>query len=1106
MNWTPEQQQAITSLAPRICVDAGAGSGKTRVLIDRIVHLIEADHAELDEIVAITFTEKAAGEMKARLRRAFREKATPDDPDIMSRWRNLEQRVESARITTIHAFCAGLLRENALRQGLDPDFAVLAEDDALLLRHETVTTALHGRLDDHDEAALLLAEAWGVAELTRRLKSMLNQRAVIDRAPAVFWEGSLADLQAHCAAVAAREADDHIRRMQHDPAVTRRSKQLRDFDGACAKEDDAREVLRTAQLALLEMILEGAPVQDIRAHHAEVDTRTARGTRKTNWTCDPEELAAIQKKVKEWLNKHIPAPQPDPEIEAQSAELVRALCTVYRHIAEAWDTAKCAANGFDFDDLIARTHHTLESDQALRERAAAGIRFLLIDEFQDTDAHQLAIARLLCDAPGGPALFIVGDAKQSIYAFRGAEVEVFAQERQRATEMVRLADNFRTVPEVMAFVNDLFGRSNQLAAVETPFRPMAAHRSPAGGERVTFLLPTAEEGEKVKADEGRDREAVLLAGHIAEICAPDAPELVFDETTNAYRRAGYGDVAILLRALSNVHQYEAALRRAGIPYTLVAGQGFYERPEVLDVLALLRFVLDPHDEHALAAFLRGPFVSLSDEDLLRLHEHGPLCTVFASDDVPENLDAPAVLTRARALVADLRGHGSLAPGAFLRYLLERTQVEAVLVGQFLGVQRVSNLGKLVEKADAFSAGRTPTLHAFVQYLGEVRSQAVREGEAMLQAEGSVTIMTIHKSKGLEFPVVAVSTSHTPRSESAPFMAHRDLGLAAAGPGPDGERRHGLLDDAIRARETEESEAERARLLYVALTRARDCLLISGPPQPAEASWLGMMDETFALMDRAHGSTVGGLGWQGAIHREAALPSPAAAATPEPPAAWPERLGPVPAPASPRRVFSVSALLDAMAHGADPEEERPRDSEEDAGLGRSFAMARGTAVHAMFEHWDFASGKLPDLERIAAEAGLGLGKRKGLVTDMEAIAERFRATDLHGRLQVERRILREAPFVLNLEDAVINGTIDAMLPDGTMIDYKTGQPEDTRQARYEWQLLLYAAAAARLGKAEPREGLLVYVDVGKVHRVPITPADMDHALRQARETVARLCAG
>ena len=1113
-------------MARRLCVDAGAGSGKTRVLVERILHLIEHENARLDRIVAITFTEKAAGEMKARLRRAFREKAPRDDRKMMSHWRELERQVETARISTIHAFCAGILRENALRLGLDPDFTVLAEAELELLLDETVTRALHALLDEEDRAALSLSAEFGAGRIIDILKQMLKQRDALDSRAKELPLEDPETLRLVWKDLVETEYARRLKAMAGSPAIRDMIEALESFDGLCHKDKDGREVLRRLQADLLHLVYSGAPMEKIVESARGVIAQKATGTSKKNWDEDTDHdlLKDLQNKIKEFCKDDLLPPEFNVEEETIAARHTVSLWAVSRHIAGAFEAARRRIDGLDFTDLILRTRDVLESSETVRLRVARSIDHLLIDEFQDTDDVQLAIARALADETGGPDLFIVGDAKQSIYRFRGAQVEVFAEAREEADRGIRLNTNFRSLPDVLAFIDTFFRDSRQLHAVEPDFQGIGIHRAETGEERVEFLIPEDQDGVKRYVEVGRRAEAELIAWRIRAMLDGSNPVIVFDETAQAFRPARLDDMAILFRSTSDLYIYEEALRHAGIDYALIAGQGFYERQEIRDIVNLLKVVCDPWDETALLGFLRGPIAGLSDNTLARVTASAGLAAVFQKDEAeimalfpPDDADFERMKS-ARELMDDLRALTSLPLTVFLRQVLDRTAFEALLLDQYLGLQKALNVRKLLELAADFAHQRPATLRAFVQYLDEAGGGVVREGEALLlpRGAGAVTLMTVHKAKGLEFPVVFLADmSRKPGGgqKSNPLRLHRKLGFVLCGKDSVGETLKPALAKTIQHREKEEDDAEQARILYVALTRARDHLVLCGAPDTTEGAWMHRMDKQFDLFQREDNDIVEGTGWRVRIWRKARSTPPGIADRSSAPPLDVDNIArsiaAIPPVPSLQRTISVSALLNVWDGVPDEEDDRPdRDPAEYDALGDSGAanpMHRGILIHRLFEAWDFQQDTLPSVNALIAGARLGFRAQARLDVEatINAIADRFRQGDLFQRLARESHLQREAPFYLKIGETLLSGTIDLLLEDGTIVDYKTGRPHPERNRRYTRQLRLYAAAVQSLLNKRPPKALLAYVDHGIVEEVAVTQTDIQSTLDEAREVLARM---
>jgi ATP-dependent helicase/nuclease subunit A len=1106
MDLTQQQRDAIETTAPLVCVDAGAGSGKTFVLVQRMAHLLEHRLADLDEIVAITFTEKAAAEMKARLRRTFREQAGRH-AETMKFWRELEQRLDGARISTIHAFCMRLLKENALALGIDPDFGLLTDAENRMESERIARDTIHDMLAGEDAAAITLARQYRVSRITEMMAELLPQGYALEPGAAPFDYGAPAALMDAWRARVEEELTTAVRA----PHTTER---LRELDGTlrfigdcCTEPTDKMEAARRAAAGVIQTLLsDKLSLERLVALRRELKACDLRGGSKKNWE-PPEALADAKEAVREartLLETLLPEAS-TPEDEARAAEFTCALMAVFRRTWEAWQAHKQQRRAMSFDDLIHQTERALRRPEVCAE-TARGIRFLLIDEFQDTDGAQLAIAQALNTAPDGPALFIVGDPKQSIYRFRGADVTVFQIERDRAAgHVLPLNQNFRTVRPILEFVNDFFQRSGLLSAVEKEFLGLAAYRAAEDAPRIEFLAAQpADEDDKRKAKESRQMEAALIAARIAELCGPAGPETVWDAKAERFRRAQPGDFAILMRAMSNVHLYEEALRRTGIEYGLTAGSGFYERQEVLDILNLLKVALDPWDEPALLACLRSPVCGLSDDAIYAVCREAPLSRAFADGLVPQELPDGEPLGDAWALLRELHEARYLPAGEFMERLLERTKYEAVLQALPMGLQRASNLRKL---ADLASGMGTTSLRGLMRYLDEMRSRAIREGDAGMQPSetGAVTIMTVHKSKGLEFPIVFLADSGAKiQSDRDAVRYHPNFGPMLSGIDDEGQKKLAMIGELIKARNKSEGLAEHARLLYVGMTRARDYLVLSGSPEPAANSWLEALEGTFGALARSDGETFSGSSWEAVVRRTATAAEAPHRAREADGVDWDACLARATQPITmaPRMPgYSVSALLQALADDPTEPHDEARHESGDA-LPNRAVLARGSAAHAYFERWRFGDAP-PDAAALLLALAYPEAQSAALCGELDAMAAWFVQTPLYARLTLDAAPLKEHPFALRVEDAIVSGTIDLLLSDGTIVDYKTGKRHAEREQRYGWQLQWYAAAVRALGGNTPSEAWLVYVDGQELVPVDVSEAAVETAMETARAALRRL---
>jgi len=938
---------------------------------------------------------------------------------------------------------------------------------------------------------------------------MLGNRALVAtiRAKGLFLNDPAA-LALAWRRLAVEENGRRLILLRQDPQLSALESELAAMNGCCDDPQDNREKLRTN---LVNGLRELRASMDA-AHTYIIINRTraldAKGGSKRQWASGKafDRVLEIRNEFRDLCAPYLP-PDEDPAIEAKSAHMTCDLLAVLSHVEDALRRETTENVARDFDDLINDTFEVLRTNKEIRDRTARGIRHLLIDEFQDTDSRQLAIARLLVhesDVDPQPELFIVGDAKQSIYYFRGAEVEVFAEAREAAGKTIRLERNFRSVPEVLEFANDFFAQSRALSAVEPEYKRIEPDRKRLNACRVEFLIPLGRDKKTAIKDYRKD-EAELIAGRIAQMCHA-APVSVSDPDTGESRPARFGDAAILFRALRDVYLYESALRRRNIPYMVIAGTGFYERQEVADMRNLLAVIVDPSNEMALLGLLRSPMAGLSDESLVSLCDRRRLVQAFRAKEVPAGFPQPERLEHARQLVCNLRANREMPLPAFLRHVLDRTQYEAILAGQFLGPQKVGNVHKMIDLAEAFSRGSAGGLGAFVRYLDEVAAQEIREGEAAIQPEGvdSVTLMTIHKSKGLEFPIVVVPdlARNLAAGRSSDVLLHRDLGVAVKVAGEQGEPKSCSMYTLIQRARDEHETAENARVLYVAMTRARDWLLLAGAPidKGADTSWMGAIDKVYKILEKNDGDVLRGDGWCAVIRKQPGperIPEPAVeSGSPLTDQDVLRRMGRIEAVAPARKTFSVSEIVNM------PDGDQVLAAE--GGRERSKALLRGTLIHRILEEWDWKSDPGTLVQRVFNEEGPASPRYAELERNLLAVAERLRSLPIARHIAAQAAgAQREAPFLLRVDDALVSGTVDLLLSDGTIIDYKTGERHDEVHARYTWQVQLYAAAVHQLQGIDPSAAYLLYLDLGELVEVEITRAAVEAALTRTRDAITLL---
>ncbi len=1044
---TDEQQAAVRRRSESLLVSAAAGSGKTSVLVERFVAAIREDGVAPGRILAITFTERAAGELRERVRERL----------LGLGDRQAARDTEVAFVGTFHGFCARLLRAHPLAAGLDPDFAIAEEGMAARLRERAFEAAVRELLGDERERAVDLLAAYNVD----RVRTMVEQ---------VYLE-----LRS---------------RGQRLPRLPQPAPQA-DADRPDADRPDA--------------------------DRSDAD-----------------------------------------RLDVDAAAACRLLDDLLVRFGAAYERAKHARGCVDFDDLELLAQQLLSERESVREAWSQRFELLMVDEFQDTNARQLAILRALDRAN----LFTVGDELQSIYGFRHADVSLFRARRDELAERdasLSLTRNFRSDEPVLDVVNAVF------AERFAHFRPLRAGEREV--EREAAVQPAVE---LLLTDTAGWEEQQELAAEVAAGLAP-APTWRQAEARMLARRiaelvrggeAPAGDIVVLLRAAGDLEVYERALQLHGLR-TLAAVGAFWGHQQIGDLIAYLRALANPLDELALYGYLASPLGGCSRDCLALLaraaqgQRRGAWETALGAAGGEGELISPladadrAALARACTLLASERADASLrAIAALIERAIAATGYREHVLALDWGERRLANVHKLLRLARRFEAEEGRDLRAFLDHVEHLADGARVEPDAPVEGvqPDAVRLMTVHAAKGLEFPVVCVADlGRQPSSRMPDLLVDGDrLGVrlmrldgAASSPALDYE----ALAEQRRAREAEEED----RILYVAMTRARERLLLSGAasfarwPRPgpgaAPISWLApaLSQQLPQVLCEGHGAlfdlplVAGGApavrcrvcSPAAAFAREALVgdipppPAPAAqAGAASATSASAPALAPLagqsppsarPTPRAPRDVqasgaggpgdaqagadglqavatLSYSALTELERCGYRYYLERVLALSEDRAATRAAAgatgleaRARGTLVHRLMESLDFSAARAParaQVDDVARELGLRLGTGEG--DELAALVGAAARSPLAARVASAGAVAREHPFAFALDARrpLITGVIDLVASehDGTrlVLDYKSDRVgpcadlDELVEREYAIQRLLYALAVLREG--------------------------------------------
>jgi ATP-dependent helicase/nuclease subunit A len=1081
MSWTPnEEQRAAIDARGRVFVSAGAGTGKTAVLVERFVEAVCDRGLDVESILVITYTKRAAGELRARIRAELRRRGRAD----------LARSLDGAYISTIHGFCNRLLKTSPFEAGLDPRFRELDDAQASVLSSEAFDEALDAFCSPDDEERARLLTTYGARGLRRMITGIYETLRSAGR--------------------------ELVLELGEGPPIGERLEELREA-ARCLVEDDAATALQRASGAALLDAVAGKPRAD---DLLDLSAHRARGERSASFE---EARVAVEQAALD-------------ELAMRDRDLLQQLLNGF---AEAYAAAKRRESALDFEDLQLAARALLRDNPGIREREALRFKAIMVDEFQDTNRLQCDIIDLLSgpwpatalagqsptppppDAadgtvPSGPAppaapqepesqptavqeLFFVGDEFQSIYGFRHADVAVFRERRESAGGGLPLVQNYRSRPEVLEAVNYLFrgdfgeGFQNLTASGEFP--------DPVFGHPVELLV-TDKSTYSGTGTHWRRAEARHVAGRVRELIESGA--------------ATAGEIVLLFAAGTDAEWYEQELRALGIPTYRATGRGYFGQQQVVDLLNYLRLLQNRYDDQALVSVLASPFVGVSNDTLFLLRRAAGRRPIFAGLERswPEELSADDE----RLLRAFKQRYERLAAASSrlsLERLCEQILVEhdydLAVLAHWDGRRRYANLRKLARLARAYEELRGRDIEGFLRFMRDQEAVGAKELEAVAEEEGAdaVRLLTIHAAKGLEFNVVIVADAGRDRPPPGPdeLLALSDGRFGFRVADPVTSRRRGVFGyDEVRKTREAEDRAERLRLYYVAMTRAIDRLIVSGavdPSSTADAStplgWaLARLEAGEELEAAADGPVE--LERENArllLRLDRSAPEPdlveelppagedgqlelfaanGAGALPPPAPVLPP-LAEIPAaPLHAVRSLSYTALslFDRCSYRYYAERVvGMRPSDESGRVPGSTGLAAteiGDAAHRLLELVDLSAPMPPDLELVRswypAVTDEELERIGGFVSSYceSELARRIAA--LSGA-QVER------PFAFEHDGVLLHGRLDVLHRNGhraLVLDYKTNaledaSPEEIIEGSYSLQRLVYALACVRAGAEE-----------------------------------------
>ena len=1102
------RQRAASELDTSFLVEAGAGTGKTSVLLQRLLTVIRTGRSRLERIAAITFTEKAATELRIRLRTEIDTALnTPLSGEEQHNLRAARLQLERASILTVHAFCALLLRERPLEARVDPNFSVLDGVGRRVVQDQTWRDWLAQEMESGpDSLKTAIRASLSLAHLRALRDFIVEQR--------------------DCLALLPRPVASPLAQLRHSfRQGLRRLSQLR---SACTEPSD-RAFVQVMDLSQHVPEHDDDPLWE-RLLYSRLDLPERVGN-KTHWQ-PAHSLDEVRSCFAQLRDAHS---------HARAAWVHNHTLTLVRWLSgylAVYDDVKRQRTCLDFTDLLLLTRDLLANNMEVRRYFQHKFDFLLVDEFQDTDPLQAEIVFFLAEhtprahdwsqvvlKPG--KLFLVGDPHQSIYRFRRADLDVYRLVRatiEGQGTVLGLSSNFRTRAPILGWINDTFGHAFAPNAAEDglSYRPLLATRhekerqeedhgdtDPVAPAVISVPIPPA----LLLPQPGRDKvgdDDHLIKKKRSSPTLEDLRQAEAQTVANFLKQTlhpgdqalSYGDIAVLFRTYRAMDAYEEAFRSAAIPYQILGGRQYMTRDEVEELRVLLRAIDSPADRTALVASLRSSLFGFSDEALTHFvaaggvfqYTHGPL---------PAGLPDADRFGAAFGLLRELHTRSrQCSPSTLLYDIYTRTHLVALFALRPQGSQRTANLLKLIELAQSLADQGVRSLSAFNRFLAH-HHRATEEGEAVTVEEHdpAVRFLTIHKAKGLEFPVVILADAVlAPSRPSRTGLIERGQKLAstqeAGGErlfqprgrlelrlGPQTLAWHTLGWQEAQAREGAREEAEERRLWYVGATRARDQLILPLLPELE--------------------STTGQSLWR-VFNSQAAEPKPISSTPDPPPMPAADRPpltagGPLPPILPNQAAFERYQAWQADQQALREQGRQPQTaykvSEDDHLIEKrlSLTLSVGSLIQAEThaQDHDHSPDRTTGLAHRSPGAGQGLGRAVRMALKRSAktghgsggdvssavypqnFVHKVLTSPLLSRARAAQECFADLPFSLHYQapphtDMVLNGVIDLAFLENkawVIIDLKTdalrdGQVE-VQAARYRPGLYVYALALEQL---------------------------------------------
>ena len=839
---TPHQIKAL-DFGHSISLKANAGSGKTSVLSNRYLQIAVEGNVSLQKIAAITFTDKAAGELYQRIANEINSMMqTISDQTVINKLQNIRRQLVSANISTIHSFCINILREFPVEAELDANFTPIDQNMSRELLELSIEETLRERIEQspNDEIKHLIRLFDSKNNLTKQILKLIENRKIVLTLEALIYNKSVDEIADYFrdsfkkyfkiiyspqVEILAKELSEINDRVMSDNPKNELSEIVKDSIGKLNIDIETEEIIKVIDELINQIFTKSLTLKKREYFKTELRNGFA------------SEIENVEKIIS-YLSR-ITIDKDAAKIEKQLAITGKRLLNIFNDTMFLYNQKKKDSAYIDYEDILIKTKKILQSEnviQFLNEKYS----YLMVDEYQDTNELQYDIFMPILDYLQTGNLFVVGDEKQSIYRFRDAELEVFNKTNKDISNvsgkeyLLTLPDSFRMDPALCLFANklfrNLFKEPNDLFnEVEHTDIVCAKENTDLGS--ISIML-----AEK----DSEDSEARIVAHQIINL---------LNKKTN---KIDWKDIAILVRKRSWFRELEKEFTKFRIPYRIVGGRGFYQRQSIYDVYNYFSFLLDIHNDAALVGILRSPFFTLSDAEIFELSlsqgfSYWEKLIIKAKDE-----------SKYYEIKERIRGNielaGRLDFNSLLRKILEESEFISVLASRQDGEQELANIDKLLKITNSFSNQGFKTLYDYVTFLKDAINKLEDEAQAGLtDISNAVNLLTLHQAKGLEFPVVFLykcdESSRNETTKSKSINIDKAFGLLTKVPAGDdyfSDYKSAPITTISDYIEERKNLAEVKRLFYVGVTRAKNHLFISATSSRNEiynpASFMGLLYE------------------------------------------------------------------------------------------------------------------------------------------------------------------------------------------------------------------------------------------------------------------------